>query len=283
MSQDYSNSKPGLGAIYLDHAIDSVLFARTEPLMTPELLKQRFLFGIPLESPFLDPVTRKRPVLTDAALKDYIIRAVNVVEFETGMVIFPTQFAEKYPYDKAEYESFGYFRLEHRPICSIESLTITFADNHDLFEIPPDWIETAYLIRGQVNIIPLSLSVSGGGGIPNGSPGMGAVFLSMMQRTAWVPAYWKLVYTAGFPNGQIPYVVNELIGIVAAMDILSQLAAVNARTTSTSLGIDGLSQAVGTPGPNLYTVRLQDLKLRRDDLVARLKAFCGLGIFSNNV
>ena len=72
MSQDYSDSKSGLGAVYLDHAVDSVLFARTEPLITPELLKQRFLFGVSLESPFVDPITKKKPVLTDAALKEAV-------------------------------------------------------------------------------------------------------------------------------------------------------------------------------------------------------------------
>lgn len=283
MSQDYSDSKSGLGAVYLDHAVDSVLFARTEPLITPELLKQRFLFGVSLESPFVDPITKKKPVLTDAALKDYIIRAVNLAEIEVGMVIFPTQFAEKHAYDKPEYDCFGYFRLDHRPICSIESLTINLSNNSDLFKIPNEWIETAYLLRGQINIIPLAVAVVTAGNFSGVVPNAGAAFLTFLQKTAWVPAYWKAVYTAGFPNGQIPVVVNELIGVLAAMDILSQLAAVNARVTSTSLGIDGMSQSVGTPGPNLYTVRLDDLRMRKDGLVRKLKAYLGLSFFANNL
>lgn len=282
MSQDYSNSKPGLGALYLDHAVDSVLFPRTEPLLTPDLLKTRFLFGIPLQSFFKDPVTGKFPILTDEILKDYIIRAVNIAEMQTSTVIFPAQFAEKYPYDKAEYETFGYLKLAHRPISSIEKLTINFSNNEDLFTIQNEWIETSYLIRGQINIIPLTLAVNGGGGI-TGSPGIGAAFLSLLQRPSWVPAYWKVVYTAGWCNGQIPYVINELIGVIASIDILSTLAAMLARYTSTSLGIDGLSQAVSGPGPNIYALRIQELEERRRRLVKEVKVYCGLGIFSDNV
>ena len=105
----------------------------------------------------------------------------------------------------------------------------------------------------------------------------------MMQRTAWVPAYWKITYAAGYGNGQLPYVINEYVGAIAAIEVLSNLAAMFARFTSASLGIDGMSQGVSMPGPNLYALRIQELMERRKKLCSQIRAYYDVAIFSDNV
>src|SRR6185369_13911889 len=112
-----------------------------------------------------------------------------------------------------------------------------------------------------------------------GSTG-GAFFLSILGNRQWIPAYWKITYTSGFKDGMVPRVINELISTIAAMEILSQLAATYARVQSHSLGIDGLSQSVSTPGPAVFQVRIQELTDKRKALVGKIRAKYGTKLFS---
>lgn len=285
---DYTDSK-GLppsaagqeGGSYPQNIVDTS-WNRLEPLLTPGQLRFRHLFGIPLVSKFKDPTTGKPMVMTDPIIQDYIRRAVSDAELEVGIDIFPNKYSAKLPFDKCEYEQFGYFQLERKPVATIDKLTVRPADNLDVFNVPLDWVETAYMTAGQVNIIPLTLAFVNGDTV-NTQGGGGAVFLSILGNKPWVPAFWGIEYTTGFKDGIIPTPVNELIGVIAAMKILSQLAATYAGVTTTSLGIDGLSQSIGTPGPQIFKIRMQELGEERALLVRKLKVLFGQTMFSGNV
>jgi hypothetical protein len=92
----------------------------------------------------------------------------------------------------------------------------------------------------------------------------------------FVPLFWTVEYTAGFPDGLVPKIANELIACVAAMDVLRQLGATHAMVTSSSLGLDGWSQNTSSPGPNIYEPAIAALKEKRDQIKGRLKAMFGL-------
>lgn len=281
MSQDYTNSKPPVGSVWPTGTVDTP-YQQLEPLLTPAKLRTRHLFGIPLVSRIKDPITNKPMVMTDDILKDYIDRAINEVEIETSVDIMPRKNREKDAFDRALYESFGYMKTMRRPVWSIERLTVTPSNNVDVYEIPLDWVETAYLPKGQINIIPLTIAITSGAVVPASAAG-GAVFLSIFGHKPWLPAFWQIDYSSGFPDGVLPQMLNEYIGVVAAINVLSSLAATWAQQTSTSLGIDGLSQSVGTPGPQLYKVRIDELKEQRKMLKGKIKAWAGQKIFSSNV
>lgn len=278
---DYSVSKNGLGAVFPDGGVASD-WKRSEPLITAEQLRSFHLFGIPLVSAIRDPITGRAQVMTDPLLTQYIIRAVSLAESDIMMDIFPVQYQEKHPFDKHLYDSFGFFNVMHRPVASIEALHVTPSNDVDVYQVPLDWIETGNLHKGQINIIPLTLALTNGSPTPPQAAG-GAVFLSIFGHKPWVPALWKVTYTSGFPDGMIPRLVNELIGTIAAMEVLSMLATTYARNTSTSLGIDGMSQSIGTPGPNLFRVRMEELGDKRQRLIGKLKAAYGTKLFSGNV
>lgn len=261
-------------------------FSRLEPLLTVEQLKSRHLKGIPLMLRVKGD--DGKPVrFTDAELADYIDQAVTMAEELTHLIIMPTQFQEKLPFSKQDFEAFGYFQLPHKPIASIEALNVTLADNSDVFVFPIEWIETANLIHGQLNIVPLAFQgIEGGTGIIGGGLSAGggtAVFFNALWNRPWVAALFGITYTAGFRDGLLPKPVNRLIGVIAAMMTLTQIAAAYAHATSVSLGVDGVSQSVGTPGPQRYQVRMEELKAERDELVAKLKKGYGKKIFSTSV
>lgn len=277
---DFTNTKSGPGKAFPGNAVENT-WNSVEPLVTPSQVKGRFLFGIPLVSNIQDPITGKKQVYTDDLIKDTIDRSVALAEAETGLNIFPIQFKEKHPFDRNEYEAFGYFRTQHRPVASIEALTITPPSGGDIYSIPLEWVETGYLPKGQINLIPLGNSIAYGTPANVGSGG--ALFLNVLGNQPWIPAFWQLAYTAGFPDGLLPKIVNELIGCIAAMEVLSQLATTYARSQSHSLSIDSLSQSVSTPGPQIYKTRYEELEEKRKTLIKKLKATYGINLFSGNV
>lgn len=275
-----------LGQVYSENMTDTT-WSKTEPLITPEQLRARQLFGIPLVSRFKDPVTNKAIIMTDAQLEDQIKRAVAMAELEMGIDIFPTTYSEKQPYDKAEYEEFGYLKLNHRPVNTISMMSIRTADNSNVYVIPQEWIETTNMAHGQVNLLPLTLGLVGTNGQIGSTDyptqnGGGILFLNILGMGKWQPAFWSIEYITGFPCGQLPIVVNELIGVTAAMQVLSALAA-TFLYNSASQSIDGLSQSTSMMGPNIFLSRMKELQSQRQILVNKMKSMFGLKINAGNV
>lgn len=280
---DYRVSKDAVGGVFPVGSGDSA-WKRTDPLITPTDLVDTHLFGIPLVSGMPDPDTGRRKRLTPDGISRFIDKAVSLAEIETGISIFPVQFKEKKPWDRQEYDSFGYSILQHRPVASVEKIAVNLSNNADIYEAPLDWVETGQLQWGQLNIIPLTIAMTSGNPVAIPTTSGGALLLSIFQgKSQWVASFWEVTYTAGFPDGQVPKVVNELIGTIAAMEILSQLASTYAKSSGSSLSIDGLSQSISTPGPDIFTPRLKDLALKRTQLVGKIKAAWHLKFFSNNV
>lgn len=281
---DYTDTKPGLGATYPVGAVDSD-WGRTEPLIDEIKLKNRFLFGIPLYSAIKDPVTKKAQVMTPDLITDYIDRAAGTVESETGLIIFPTQFAERHPLDYQEYKSFGYFKTEQRPVSSLERLAVVATDETQVYDIPLEWIDKGRLHVGQINILPLTLALAtsqgpgGGGAVIGGGTSISPAIIMSCFSQQWISNFFTITYTAGFDKGKIPKVVNDLIGTVAAMDILGMLASTY-RNTSGSLSMDGLAQSSSGPGPEVFAFRLQQLGEKRKSLTAMLKTLYGQTFFA---
>lgn len=278
---DYTNSKEGIGSLLPDGAVETS-WDDAGPLITPAQVRSMHLFGIPLVSAIKNPYTGKPDVVDDPLLHQHIISAVSLAELESGFEIFPRAHQEKVPYDQPAHDSFGYMVLRQRPVSSIQKLCISSTDGVNIWEVPLAWIETANLHQGQLNIAPLAVAAQQGTTVPLTASGYTGLMPSLFRFT-WVPALWMVHYTTGFKEGRIPASVNQLIGVIAAMEILSMLAITYSRSSSSSLSIDGLSQSVSTPGPALFDTRLQSLGEKRKWLVSKLKRQFGLGMFSGNV
>lgn len=281
----YTGSKKVTGAMHPRNAI-ATEFTRLEPLISPEQLKSLYLKGIQLTLKVKDPETGKPFQFTNEELQQLIEIAVEEAEIETGLTFMPVKYSEKLPYQKQDWESFGYFQLQRRPISSIDSLTVRLADHSDIFTFPNEWIETANLIWGQVNLIPLAFQgVEGGTGIIGGiTSGSGtAVFFNSLWNRPWVAALFGVEYTTGFPDGLMPKSVNALIGTIAAQKVLSQIAAASSGQTSVSLGIDGASQSVGMPGPERYRTRMEELQQQRKLYVKKLRKMFGTTFVASTV
>lgn len=264
-------------AIYPVHAENtSGLVRRTEPLLTPEQLVSRFLKGIPLKF-------RNGDKFTPDELKDRINLAMNEVELLLGTVITREQFKDKVPFDYALYKAYIHIMAPMRPIISLEHLAIVSADGNNIFEIPPTWIEASNFSKGLINTIPL-LAAYGVNSVQGAVGNAGIAFLTVIDGLNWVPAYWQINYTAGLSTkeGNVPTPVNELIGTVAAIAILSEIGPLNI-WNSQSQTQDGISQSSSGPGPRLYELRIAELEKKKEDLVKKMKAIFSTRYFVGNI
>ena len=274
---DFKQSKNYQTAAYPVHAAEtSGLIRRAEPLLTPEKLRSRFLKGIPLTFPNGD-------TFSDDDLKDKILLATNEAELLLNMTVSREAFKEKAPFDKSLYDAFIHIKTEKGPILTIEHLQITSADGNSIFEIPPAWVETANFSKRLINVIPL-LAAFGVNSVQGSVSNAGIAFLTIIGGLGWVPAYWTVKYTAGmsFKEGQVPIPVNELIGVIAAIDCLSLIAPSNL-FTSQSLSQDGISQSSSGPGPRLYELRISELEAKKAQIISKLKGIFSGKFFIGNI
>ncbi len=249
---------------------------RCEPLLTEDLLVDRFLTGIPLVS----PITKKK--ITKKKLKDHIVRAVNDVENDFRIDVMPTEYNEHLPFDRSEYDAWIRVHLPQKPISTILEMAIKTADEQNIYTIPPEWIDTVNLVRGLINVVPLN-SALGQSTITGGGQAFGgSIFITAFGGFPWVPALWFISYVTGFEEGQVPVIINEAIGAYAAIEILSELQAQYSQQ-SASLAYDGISQATSSPGPKRYKERIEFLEKKIKKLEKKLKMKYGHRIFSDNV
>jgi hypothetical protein len=283
LAGDFTATKTSLGEIY-NPGVIATPWEDSEPLITPAKIRRMHLLGIPLVSAIRDPITNRPTIVDDTLLKEFIVEAAALVELEGKFEILPRQRIEKAPFDRAAYDQFGYFQMKHRPISSIESITVTPSNEVSIMRIPLDWVDTGLLTFGQINLIPLTLAVSGGSVVPLSTSAFGASFLTLLGgNRPWVPSMWEFTYTTGFKEVTVPKTVNHLIGCVAAMEVLSMLATTYSRSNSTSLGIDGLSQSISTPGMDIYKQRMEELGEKRKWLISRLQARFNTSFIIDNV
>jgi hypothetical protein len=277
---DYSGSKLAVGGVWPSTSIQAE-FPQLEPLLTPELLISRHLLGVSLVCA-KDPLTGKAAIITEDILRDIIDGAIAQAELDLGIDIFPVKRREKHPFDANLYTSFGYFQLKHRPAFSLDKLSVTPSNDIDVYVVPNTWVETGYLVRGQVNIVPLTVAFVQGSAIPQ-QPSGGASYLQILGNKPWIPAWWQIEYTSGFPDAMIPRVLNEYIGSRAAIEVLSQLALSFARASSQSLSIDGLGQSSSNPGPQIFKGRIDELEQKITKITKKVKALFGYKLLAGTL
>jgi hypothetical protein len=251
----------------------SNLLTRIEPLLTPKKLVSRYLKGIDLSD------------YDDDDLKDKIDLAINEAELLLDTTLTPVRRKEKHPFDANLYKKFIHIMTNFGPVLQIDKLCIQSSNNVNIFEIPADWIEAARFFQKQINVIPLT--VVGATGISSGQPtgAAGLAFIAAMNGGIdWVPSYWEVEYTTGVctKEGHVPLVVNELVGAIAAIEILGNLGALN-KNTSISVSHDGISQASSNPGPAVYQTRIGELMGKKEELTKKIKRVIYNKYFVSNI
>jgi hypothetical protein len=274
---DFEKNKQFYSAGYPVHMTrSSGLVKRCEPVLTPQLLVSRYLKGIPLAFPNGDSYSA-------IDIQDQIVLATNEAEILCKITINREQFTDKVPFDINLYKSFIYLKTEQNPILSVQDVSIVSSDGYKVFKIPSSWLEPSNFSKGIVNVVPIlgAYSVATGGGV--GAYG-GIPYLNVFSQLTFVPGFWQIEYTTGTSKieGQYPVIVNDLIGVIAAINMLSVITNMFL-TTSQSLSRDGIAQSSSGPGPRMYLPYIEELEKKKAELVGKIKASFATKFLISNI
>ena len=273
---DYINSKNFGTKVYPVEAFStSDLMQRCEAILTPDLLVSRYLKSQEKEV---------KAKYSNDELKDRINLAMNEFELQSGMRVNKVQDKQRIPFDRDLYKSFVYIKTNHGPILSVEEIQIQSSNGENIYNLPATWIEVGHAHKRQLNLVPI-LSIFGAAGLQDGqASNAGLIFLQAINNFQWLPAFFTVKYTHGLCNqeGGVPIPVNEIIGMVAAIELLSDLQSAN-KYNSTSVSQDGISQSASSSGPQIYAKRIEDLTTKKDLAMKRLKAVFSNKYFLSNI
>jgi hypothetical protein len=293
---DLRKAKKPINATYPLNTIDSAkTFETLEPLLTPTQFKQRFLFGIPTTA----PLTGEK--LGNADFKDFIKRAVNLVETDSKIDIQARIKRVRLPFHSQDYRNFIHLEIPHKPIRKIVGLTISAAtqqgsvneDDEDdstsqfpngmrLYKFPLEWLDFNHL--GTISVNPFSPAFSAVG-IDTGVTPATSPLTAFLGQLRFTPGFWNVTVLTGVAceeTGNIPVVFNEMIGMKAAMLAIDNLIPLF-RVSSQSLGIDGLSQSVNDNLYQLLTNKRQQLDNDYKNLLTTLKTQYSQRFFMTSV
>jgi hypothetical protein len=235
---------------------------KVEPLLTVADLKKTYLFGIDIK----DQTTGT--TLPDLAFQRALDTAIGYMETYLDISISPIiGFQEYLDYRANEYQDFGYLELSNFPVAEFKSLELVYfrdVNNEPITVItmPNSWIRLNNhdgIIRLLPNAnFPAQLALNNAG-----------LYYPELLQTSHLPAAWRATYDFGFCSGGVPVLLNNAIGMMAAMLIFIYgghlYATGGPGISSTSISLDGLSQSVGTTASaenSLFSASIGDYKKR---------------------
>ena len=246
----------------LDGEETSSTFERYAPLPTPQEMKKRSLFGIPLKS----QLTGQE--VDDETILYYVNAAISQLEHELDLYITPVRFNETHDYNRRDFSwTYNYMKLNHPNIIAVEKLELTFSNNQEegLIVYPNEFVHVMPQ-EGVIQLVPaFGTSMSGF----QVSAFSGAQYGALMALGSGLfPGGIRVQYTCGFEEGKIPAAIVDLIEQMAAYKLLSAVGPLLFPYNSIGISIDGTSQSVSSPGPQFLAQRLKDL----DTMVEKNKA-----------
>lgn len=243
---------------------------RVGPILSVERFRNEYLFGVPKKA----PLTGEE--LTDPILKNFILKAIGDFESSVRIPVHPVRIEDRFDFERADDVEFSIRRMTRWPVMKVESLKALWPGRTEGSEIdyPTSWVSLQG-DTGLVRIMPNSGSLVNADASFVASAGYRGGLLGGMKH--W-PNMWRVTYIAGMDFDQVPEIVNDCIGIMASIKLLSGLGPILFPFNSQSIGIDGMSQSVATPGPQWLSQRMQDLTAERERLVTQLKSYYGTDI-----
>lgn len=251
---------------HIDEGVNKV--DRFCTLPTADLLKKTKLFGIPMCSSLTGES------LSNDAIEFYINSAISEIEHLLDLHITPVKFRESHDYRSKNFTwSYNYMKLDHPNILSVSKVELSFSNNQEtdgFVQFPTEFI----YVKPQEGVIQL---------VPAFGTSLSGFLLSAFSGTQFhalraigvtdFPGGIRVEYTAGFAENKVPYLVCEAIETIAAIKVLSTLGPVLFPNTSTSIGIDGVSQSVGGFGPKFLNDRIEQLRAEQERIMTTLAGY----------
>lgn len=241
---------------------------RFSTLPSAQDIKDRYLFGIPLKSALTGET------LSDSAIDFYIKAAVSELEHTLDIYITPVIFKEKHDYRRHDFTwAYNYTKLDHSPILNVEKLELSFSNDENVNGFVNFPLEFVHVMsqEGTIQLVP-AFGTSLSGFLMSAFSGTEFHALRATGLSDF-PGGVRVTYTAGFEQDKIPVLISQLVGVIAAINILSILGPILFPHTSISISIDAVSQGTGTFGPKHLNDRILQLQSERDRQMDAVKGY----------
>lgn len=227
---------------------------RYAALPTAADMRRQSLFGIPLKSALTGEL------VPDETLASYIGQAISELEHILDIYITPVRFQEKHDYSREMFaNSFAFLQLNHGNVITVELVQISFNNDTIVPAAITFPLEHVHLMpqEGQVQLVP-AYGTSLSGFLMSAFSGVQYHAFNQALLQNW-PGAVRITYWAGFPEGKCPAMLTGLVERMAAHKFLSTMGPILFPYSSVSIGIDGVSQSTGNPGPAFFNQRMQEL------------------------
>lgn len=253
-------------------------FDRFGPLLDTDRFKKEYLFGIPLKA----ALTGEE--VDDETLKQFIRKGIGDFETAVRVAVNPVRLTDRFDFERADDVAFGTRRLTRWPVLKVENLKALWPGRNEALapsgptqevDYPTSWVSLQGDM-GLIRVIPNSGTLVNADANFLSSSAYRSVVLGGLK--SW-PNLWRVTYIAGMDYDQVPDLVNDLIGTMAAIKFLSQMGPAIFPVVSQNISLDGMGQSVTTSGPTWLQLRIQELTSERDRMVEMQKTHYGTDIF----
>lgn len=164
-------------------------------------------------------------------------------------------------------------KLDHSPILNVEKLELSFTNDAHVPGFVNFPMEHVHVMsqEGTIQLVP-AFGTSLSGFLLSAFSGTQFHALSATGMSNF-PGGIRVKYTAGFEECRIPVIISQLVGVMAAINILSILGPILFPNTSVSISADGLGQSTGTLGPKFLLDRIAQLERERDRQLEAVKGY----------
>lgn len=205
-------------------------------IITVSELKDYFLFG-------LDLTNDAGEEFTDAMYRHWIKAAVASIETRLDLALTPKDIEEeRHDYVREDYNKYIWLKLKKVPVIDVETVKLVLPGEQVVQDFDRDWIHVQK-DSGQLQLVP---GTGTAGSILLGASG--AWIPLIYGQNKFIPDAFRVAYTAGFPAGQVPADLKDIVGKLASfgpLNIAGDLLG-GAGIASQSISIDGLSQNFNT-------------------------------------
>lgn len=200
--------------------------------LTPQTLQEDYLADVEVK------INGKKP--TKKWWDKKITTALAHIEKEAQISIKTRQvIREPHDYNAVDYINFCFIQLWNRPLLSVEKVKAVYPTGTVLMEFPQEWIRPD-VNASQVQIVPNQGSIS------QVLLGRGGAWLPLMFHTVnYLPQFFQVDYTCGFPAGKMPEDIIDAVMKRAAIEVLAIAGdqVYGPGVTSISLSQDGFSES----------------------------------------
>lgn len=199
-------------------------------------LKERYLFGVPLTDD-------RGNTIPDTTLDYYLRRAVRELESHLEIHIERQEAVEeRKDFRVDEWRQWSFLQLRRRPVRAVKSVDVMFGDTR-VFNVPAEWIRIAPPANryGQIQLFPTLGTFAS---VP--ALDQAYVLAPILLSNRYAPQVFKVVYDTGMD--ELDEDLTDAIGMIATVAVLTVLgeSVFGAGVASVSIGMDGLSQSIGT-------------------------------------